>query len=96
MNDTAGVAELTPPSPLDCEATMRRLWDYLDGTLDTATMGAIDAHLADCEKCRGHLGFESALLDRLKALRQEHEDVASLRARVTKALADAGHRKRGS
>ena len=88
MNESAGTAQLTPP--LDCEATMRALWDYLDGALDAASMAAIDEHLADCEKCRGHLGFESALLDRLHALRQEHSDVQSLRARVLKALGESG------
>ena len=88
MNETGGTAQLTPP--LDCEATMRALWDYLDGTLDAPSMAAIDAHLADCEKCRGHLGFESKLLDRLTVLRRDHEDVRSLRARVLDALRNAG------
>lgn len=90
MSDTTTMHETTAPFPIDCEATVRALWDYLDSTLDAPTMAAIDAHLADCENCREHLKFEGALLDRLHALRREHDDVEALRARVVTALRNAG------
>jgi anti-sigma factor (TIGR02949 family) len=76
--------------PPDCEQTVRALWDYLDRALDTATMAAIDAHLQQCEYCREHLRFERALLDRIRQLRCEHENVAALRERVLIALHASG------
>src|SRR5258708_12929750 len=71
---------------LDCEETVRALWDYLDRTLDAPTMAAIDAHLARCELCREHARFERALIDRIRALRREHDDAIALRARAMDAL----------
>jgi predicted anti-sigma-YlaC factor YlaD len=76
--------------PPDCEQTVRALWDYLDRALDTATMAAIDAHLQQCAYCREHLRFERALLDRIRQLRREHDNVAALRERVLVALYASG------
>jgi hypothetical protein len=76
--------------PPECEQTVRALWDYLDRALDTATMAAIDAHLKLCEYCRKHARFERALLDRIRQLRREHDNVAALRERVLVALYESG------
>ena len=80
--------------PVDCEHAVRALWDYLDRTLDAPTMAAIDAHLAQCVYCREHERFERSLIDRLRALRREHEDVIALRGRVLETLVSAGWSRR--
>lgn len=76
--------------PPDCEETVRALWDYLDRALDAPTMAAIDAHLQRCEYCREHARFERTLLDRIRQLRREHDNVAALRGRVLAALHESG------
>jgi anti-sigma factor RsiW len=82
------------PGPLDCQATVRRLWDYLDGTLATPDLRAVDAHLAGCPKCPPHFAFERAFLRAVRAARAEHVGADALRARVTAALALEGFQAR--
>ena len=77
-----------PPS--DCEETMRALWDYLDGALDSPGMAVIDSHLSRCEQCREHARFERGLIDRIRDLRREHDDAPALRLRVLEAMHAAG------
>lgn len=72
----------SPMPPLDCGHVVRALWDYLDRALDEAEIAAIDAHLAECERCRAHTAFERRLVDELRILRQQHDDPATLRAQV--------------
>ena len=79
-----------PREPLDCEQTVRALWDYLDRTLDRPTMEMIDVHLAACAGCREHALFEGSLIAGLRVLRQEHDDPWALRRGVLQALAGAG------
>jgi anti-sigma factor (TIGR02949 family) len=76
----------TSVTPLDCEAVVRALWDYLDRELDEPKMAAIDAHLAECEHCRAHADFEQQLIDEIRALRREHNDPVELRLRVLNAI----------
>ena len=40
---------------LTCEEAIAMLVDYLESTLDEATVTLLDAHLADCEPCRAYL-----------------------------------------
>jgi anti-sigma factor (TIGR02949 family) len=76
--------------PPDCEEAVRALWDYLDRVLDVPKMAVIDDHLAKCAPCREHARFERTLIDRIRGLRREHQDPATLRVRVLTALRDAG------
>lgn len=76
--------------PPDCEETLRALWDYLDHALDGPQMTAIDAHLARCDGCREHFDFERVLVDRIRALRRDHDDAEMLRVRILGVLRDAG------
>jgi anti-sigma factor (TIGR02949 family) len=83
----------TPPVLIpDCDAVVRALWDYLDGALEAPQMAAIDAHLAECEECRAHAGFERHLLEEIATLRQQHDDPAALRARIIDTLRRAADR----
>ncbi|MBL0169898.1 MAG: zf-HC2 domain-containing protein [Gemmatimonadaceae bacterium] len=53
----------------DCEQTVRRLWDYLDGQLGSVDRRAVDAHLADCDRCPPHFEFERRFLETVRAAR---------------------------
>lgn len=79
----------------DCEQSVRRLWDYLDDELDTLEIAAIDAHLADCDRCPQHFAFERRFLDAVRAARDSvvTTDVTrtgELRANVVQMLEAAG------
>lgn len=76
--------------PPDCELTVRRLWEYLDRTLDQEQMARIAAHIDECVHCRSHTAFEGTLIARIRSLRAEHENPGQLRTRVLAALRDAG------
>lgn len=76
--------------PLDCEVVVRSLWAYLDGATSEGDALALERHLARCESCRAHAEFESRLVDELVRLRRAHSDRDQLRARVLKALREAG------
>ena len=74
------------PAPFDCEETVRRLWDYLDHELTDAEVRAVDAHLAECERCPQHFEFERAFLGAVRAARAEKGAHAALHDRVRTIL----------
>ena len=56
------------PPVLDCEQTVRRLWDYLDHQLSPLETEAVAIHLRDCRaKCASHFEFEHAFLQLLRS-----------------------------
>ena len=70
---------------LDCEQTVRRLWDYLDQQLPALDMQAVEKHLAECKaKCPSHFAFERAFLDVVRTSRSTAltTDVLQLRVRA--------------
>ncbi|MEO8945200.1 MAG: zf-HC2 domain-containing protein [Gemmatimonadaceae bacterium] len=77
-------------APLDCEAVMRQLWDYLDNELTSERMDAIRGHLAMCARCYPQYDFEREFLTNLSRLRPQHSNPAMLRARVIDALQRSG------
>jgi len=81
---------LPPPSPIDCEAAVRRLWDYLDGRVSVVARGEIEAHLATCALCPPHFVFAERMKAALTAAAapvMPQDDEQRLRARVRAALA---------
>ena len=40
---------------ISCAEATRRLWEYLDATVDEPTREAIEEHLARCRRCCGSL-----------------------------------------
>jgi len=73
-------------APFDCRETVRRLWDYLDHELSETERQAVDAHLAECERCPKHFAFEQAFLAALRTAREERGANAALRDRVRSIL----------
>ena len=51
----------------DCEATFRRLNDYLDRRLPTDERRLVEAHLADCIVCAREYRFEQSVLDNVRS-----------------------------
>ncbi len=70
----------------DCKETVRQLWDYLDRELTATDMAAIDAHLAQCDKCPQHFAFERQFLAAVKVARAQHTAPDALRERVRATL----------
>ena len=82
----------TLPAVLDCESTVRRLWDYLDAELDVTRAAEVEAHLARCLECPSHFVFAREMLEAVAASRRAPDEVSSLRARVYAALRASGFR----
>ena len=86
----------TPPpagagaDPFDCRGAVARLWDYLDGELGEADARAVDAHLAECERCPPHFAFERTFLAAVARARAVGAGGGRLRERVIAALAAEG------
>jgi anti-sigma factor RsiW len=82
---TAGAARR---GDIDCETTVRRLWDYLDARVSSMAREDVEAHLASCELCAPHFVFaremRSALAASLPVISSGEE--SELRYRVRSAL----------
>jgi anti-sigma factor (TIGR02949 family) len=52
---------------ITCEEAVRRLWEYLDGTLGKAEHEAIEQHLSFCRRCCGEAEFAEELRKFLRA-----------------------------
>lgn len=52
------------------------LAEYVDGTLPQAERGAVDEHLAVCERCRGEVGIAAQATVSLRSLQDEPVPVA--------------------
>ncbi|MFQ5889588.1 MAG: zf-HC2 domain-containing protein [Gemmatimonadota bacterium] len=65
-----------PPPPGSCEESLRYVYEYLDGELDSATSARIDEHLRTCRRCYPHFNFERLFLDYLreKGLQARHAE----------------------
>jgi len=83
--DDAGA---THSAHIDCEATIRRLWDYLDGRLPEMARAEVEEHLATCAYCPPHFVFartmQGALAASTPTAAESEED--RLRERVRAAL----------
>jgi anti-sigma factor RsiW len=77
---------------LTCNEAVRRLWDYVDARLPDTPRAEVDAHLAVCATCAGHVAFARAMqraLAETAALATPDERHAALRARVLTTMNDA-------
>ena len=46
---------------ITCTEAVRRLWDYLDGSVDEADRRSIEEHLDVCKRCCGEAEFAGEL-----------------------------------
>jgi mycothiol system anti-sigma-R factor len=75
--------------PISCEEVVRAVWDYLDGEIDSGTKERIREHLEICDHCLGQYNFEGAFLRTVSRVLDGGGDVASLRARIERAMREA-------
>jgi anti-sigma factor (TIGR02949 family) len=75
----------------ECEAVVRRLWPYLDGTVPEHAREQVVRHLAQCAGCRSHFDYAEAFLQAVAATRAP-ENLNVLRGRVLAALVEQGFR----
>ena len=90
MPTDEGQSMATEMPMLDCEQVMRQLWDYLDGELAPASMGAIRAHVDLCKRCYPQYEFERSFLAAVAARAPQHSDPERLRMRLMNALQAQG------
>lgn len=86
---------------IDCNATVRRLWDYLDVELDPVRAEEVARHLRGCDACREHFSFADHFLAALHeswpvattaAPDAGSDDTESLRTRIVARLDAEGVR----
>lgn len=75
---------------LSCPEVLDRLFEYLDGELESATAGQVRAHLEKCRRCYPRLQFERAFMEALSRARAGEEPPSDLRNRVVDVLREEG------
>jgi anti-sigma factor (TIGR02949 family) len=70
---------------ISCEEAVRRLWEYLDGTLGEVEHDEVERHLGICRRCCGEAEFAEELRRFLRAA-AEVELTEDVRARLTSTL----------
>lgn len=53
---------------MDCAAILKRLSEYIDGTLDAQTRAWVEKHIAVCKNCKQELASLRAVVEQLDAL----------------------------
>ena len=77
----------TPLPQVDCNETISRLYEFLDGELTDESRRAIENHLNFCPPCGSAVTFE-AELRRVVADRAKDHVPEQLRARIIAALSE--------
>lgn len=72
----------------ECEESLERLYDFLDGELPDVPREQIAAHLQRCRACYPYFNFQRLFLDRLTAAGEAGESCPELAERI-RALLDA-------
>ena len=85
---------VTPPGggepeipELSCEESLARVYEYLDGELDSAAHEAVRRHLKKCRNCYPHFDFERLFLDYIHEVGAGESANPSLEQRVRELLA---------
>ncbi len=71
---------------LTCDLARAEVFAAIDGELDAATLGALNAHLADCAPCGNRLKSDVVFLRVVRRAVSPGIAPASLRARVALLL----------
>lgn len=75
---------------LSCQEVLERLFEYLDGELESPTEIQVEAHLEKCRRCYPRLQFEKSFIDALERAREGKEPPPDLRNRVVSVLGEEG------
>lgn len=75
---------------LSCPEVLDRLFEYLDGELESATAEQVRAHLEKCRRCYPRLQFERSFMEALSRARAGEEPPLDLRNRVVDVLREEG------
>ena len=65
---------------MTCDEVVARLTDYLDGALTPTDRARFEAHLEDCDDCRGYVAQFAQTLNALGVLQQDGPDPTGLDA----------------
>lgn len=77
-----------PGAPeLSCEEALTRVYEYLDGELDSGEHDAVGRHLEKCRNCYPHFDFERLFLDYIHELGAGEKAKPGLEERVREMLA---------
>lgn len=69
-----------------CEEAARRVYEYLDGELDSTKAKEIRCHVQQCERCYPMYNWERLFLDALRERGGRPESAPELRRRVKRLL----------
>ncbi len=72
---------------LNCEESLARVYEYLDGELDAAEHDAVRKHLEKCRRCYPHFDFERLFLDYVHELGAAETSNPGLATRVRELIA---------
>ncbi|MCL7971587.1 MAG: zf-HC2 domain-containing protein [marine benthic group bacterium] len=75
------------PKELNCEESLARVYEYLDGELDVVDHDAVRRHLQKCRKCYPHFDFERLFLDYVHELGATEASNPGLAERVRAMIA---------
>lgn len=76
---------------IDCDAVMRRLFDYLDGEVEIAAEDEIHHHIEECRSCFTRVEFEKQLKSRVRGAGKDAAP-ESLRDRIAGLMSEFGIR----
>jgi anti-sigma factor (TIGR02949 family) len=76
--------------PLDCDAALEKLFDFLDGEVDDTLEARLKAHVSGCKHCFETADFERRFLDVVRRARNEERCPKAVRDRVLHALRTEG------
>lgn len=65
-----------------CEETMQRLWEFLDGELEPVSEKALQHHLEACARCYPHYDFQRAYFKIMHQIRDRDPLPRELRIRL--------------
>jgi mycothiol system anti-sigma-R factor len=71
---------------IDCREAVRRMWTYLDRSLEPTPLAEFEAHLDTCTRCCGELEFSRHLRDMVAAREGTLPIPPDLQARIEHLL----------
>jgi mycothiol system anti-sigma-R factor len=81
QGDTAGAM-------ISCEEASARLFEYLDGELESVSEEEVRGHLEVCERCYPRVEFEKHFLEAIQRSQNGGRASASLKEKVLRSLAE--------